>query len=647
LEDRRIGKLNPDAEKGSPVATDESRRLAMFSPRLMLKLNLCLGTLLAASSLQAIAQQPRTSPRTHTASPSQAAASSSAPQAKAIWEPMNYPDDVLLEDVFFVNQQVGWVAGKGTGGFIMHTADDGKNWEMQVGDPHSNDAEINHMHFLDAVHGWAVQGDQLIRTTDGRTWQTIGPFAPNNPLAEYRFISLQDGFEAAGYYSGSSIFATHDGGRSWKAVYQCATTLQVNGLSRDVSCFINDITFPSAQIGYAVGGAFDGSWAAIVKTTDGGASWRVIFATTDLASVSTAFFTDENNGVIRLHDKRVFITADGGQSWQGAAGSAEATIKFADPSVGWSCVLQYGPACSYTVDGGKTWNSRSFNFPADMYGYSAPRRDQVFVVGDHGMMYRYRIVPASYTAPGIVDAPMVPAYGGALNDQLDQMRTHCKELQAKLGAAASQFYLQPQARFPAAHLVTVSYETNDAEPQDFTQDTSAQAAFAAPASPAMQNCCATQLQGLQTSVSSFSQQVPVFSGQFKNLNLLFVGMNMLSNLLTQAHSIQAAFVALKQAPNLQAAATALQNLTTQVEGTSQTLSTGFQNLTLSGAQSANTITNMAGSPDPGTTPATPGANSTAPANGAAGTQPQNSTTSNAVNKAAQKAKQKLKSLIPF
>jgi hypothetical protein len=34
---------------------------------------------------------------------------------KAIWEPMNYPEDVQLEEVFFANDQVGWIAGKGSG----------------------------------------------------------------------------------------------------------------------------------------------------------------------------------------------------------------------------------------------------------------------------------------------------------------------------------------------------------------------------------------------------------------------------------------------------------------------------------------------------------------------------------------------------
>jgi photosystem II stability/assembly factor-like uncharacterized protein len=564
---------------------------------------------------------------------------------KAIWEPMNYPEDVQLEDVFFANDQVGWIAGKGSGGFIFHTTDGGKNWQVQLGDPHSNDADVSRLHFLDAVHGWAVQGGQLIRTTNGRNWQTIGPFVANNPLAEYKFTSVQDGFEVAGYYSGSTIFATHDGGRSWKPVYQCATTLQVNGLSRNVSCFLRDVYFPSPRVGYAVGGGFNDSWATIAKTTDGGATWKVIFATTDMDTVSTVFFTDENNGVIRVRDKRVYITADGGQSWQGATGSAEAAMRFADPSVGWSCSIQAHPGCSYTLDGGKSWTTRDIDFPAEINSYSVPRRDQVYVVGDHGMMYRYRIVPSSYTAQGILDAPLMPAYGGALNNELDHMRAHCQAIQAKLAAARYEDYPDPRSRSPQPHLINAAFVSYEGNPQSFTQDTSSPAALNAPASPVMQNCCGAELGNLQSSVGSFSQQVPAFSGEFKNLNLLFVGMNMLNDLLSKAHSIQAAFLALKQAPDLQSASLALQNFSGQVNGTSQTLVSGFQNLTLSDAAGTGVIANMAGSPAASAAPAAAAAG--ANANNGATAPSQNSTVSNTVNSAAQKAKQKLKGLSPF
>jgi hypothetical protein len=621
-----------------------------------IRLACALGVVSFVLAISPATSVGQTAPRRHAAAaPPAVSTGDTAKKYKAIWEPMNYPDDVSLEDVFFANDKVGWIAGKGTGGFILHTGDGGQHWEVQLGDPHSNNADVRALQFLDAVHGWAAQGGQLIRTTDGKSWETVGPFPTKGPLAMYLFTSVQDGFAVAGYFSGSTIFATHNGGRAWTPAYDCQVTLQVNGLSRNTSCFLRAVYFPSAKVGYAVGGGFNDAWATFVKTVDGGATWKVIFASTEVDTASAVFFTDENNGVVRLRDKRVLITADGGQTWRGAAGTAYAVIKFADPEVGWSCLEEYGPSCSITSDGGKTWSTHDFSLPSDIEGYSVARRDQVIVVGDHGMIYRYRIVPASYTAQGIVDAPLVPAYGEALNDELDHMRAHCKEIQTKLASATSAIDPADQAPYRDAslygHLQNAALVSYDPEPQGFTQDTSSPEALNGPASPVMQNCCATQLQNLQTSVGSFSQQVPTFSGQFRNLNLFFVGLNMLSDLLNKAHSIQAAFLALKQAPDAQTANTALQNLTGQVEGTSQTLVSGFQNLTLNDTATGalnGAINNMAGSAVSSPTGATQnsaaaqGTSSTAP-----GSSPTGSTTSNAVDNVAQKAKQKLKKVLPF
>jgi hypothetical protein len=37
---------------------------------------------------------------------------------KPVWEPVNYPEDVPLTDVFFVNANVGWVSGGTTDGGV-------------------------------------------------------------------------------------------------------------------------------------------------------------------------------------------------------------------------------------------------------------------------------------------------------------------------------------------------------------------------------------------------------------------------------------------------------------------------------------------------------------------------------------------------
>ena len=266
------------------------------------------------------------------------------------------------------------------------------------------------------------------------------------------------------------------------------------------------------------------------------------------------FFTDTNNGIVRLHDKRVLITADGGQSWRRATGAAEATIKFADPQVGWSCSEQTVPGCSYTVDGGKSWTSRDINFPTDIYSYSIPRRDRIYVVGDHGMIYRYRVVPADYTAKGMLDAPLMSAYGGAIVTQLQQMQTQVAALQTRLSAAGASVASTPGAAAGAASVPSGTNATavggfsQDASATGFTQNAStqpaqdasaagsftqdpnaaaggfAQDASAATSSQFVQNCCANQVQGLQTSFGALAQEVPNFSSQFRNLNLSYVGM---------------------------------------------------------------------------------------------------------------------------
>jgi hypothetical protein len=74
--------------------------------------------------------------------------------------------------------------------------------------------------------------------------------------------------------------------------------------------------------------------------------------------------------------------------------------------VGW---ILDGQKLTFTTDGGKRWNSHGLRFPASVKAYSFPTRQRAYVVGDHGMAYRYRVVPIDYSGKNIIDAPMMPA----------------------------------------------------------------------------------------------------------------------------------------------------------------------------------------------------------------------------------------------
>lgn len=595
---------------------------------------------------------PVAAPRT-TGQPAAPAAAPDQPRFTGIWEPVNYPDDVKLTHVFFVSPRSGWALGYEKGGVIVHTADGGEHWNVQVGDPQSDTPEFRDLYFIDQVHGWVWQkGDRLLRTSDGANWQEAGALPKFVPYHDYAFTSASNGVFMGGYVTeATKIFFTRDGGRSWKPSYVCAVRLQVQGLTRNAGCELLKLSFPSATVGYAVGGG--SGYAVVAKTEDGGINWRVIFASTDLNQFEHVFFSSETTGIVSSdRGEKVYYTTDGGQNWRGVIGHAEKT-RYADPQVAWSC---YRKSCSFSADGGQSWTSREFVFPTYVNDFSLPRRDRAYVIGEHGMVYRYRIIPVDQVAKNMILAPLMPGYGGDLNVRLRRMRDEVRQLRAKLGlpdspspAPASgtvnqpasaqnqpgaihnqisnQVADQPSAAAPNAASQSFQPESAaDASTADagsdyvFQQSTDASGGFGAdagtgftadagagaatgftqdtsldaPASSAVQQCCADQMQALQTDMGSFSQQVPSFSGRFKNLNLIFIGLNMFSDLMNRTNGLKQAFLTFKKAPDLQSAAAALQDLAGKLDGTQQAIASGFQSLADNKAPAAGgSFSNMA------------------------------------------------------
>ncbi len=537
---------------------------------------------LVAPTIQIAAQQPpvparRPSSVSRPGTPLRQIGGSTTPSQvplKGIFEPISYPDDLQLFDVFFVNRNIGWaVGGKNrAGGVALYTSDGGNHWAIQVGDPQSNAAPFSHLRFVDERHGWMVQGnDQLLRTVDGQNWEVVSKIP--DYYFDYLFTSPTTGVMS----SSGRIQRTVDGGRTWKPVFTCRISLQTNGLTQDVECTPQSLHFPSPQVGYFV--AYFGSSTILGKTMDGGKSWRVSLALpTEGGKEGELFFQDENTGFLRIGNGNVYATSDGAQSWHQLPGvyiGGRPEMKFADPEVGWSIVYR---TMAFTTDGHR-WTSRDLGFPANVNAFSLPTRDRGYVVGDHGMIFRYRVVPANYTAQGAIDAPLMPAYGGPLRDDLDRMRAEVAVLRTKLGVPGpnAQQTASPTGAVPSASQRSSlpGYDMAQSsplqgDPGGFVQDMSD-----VPMSPAVQTCCASEIQTFQNDFGSFAQQVPSFSGKFRNLNLVVVGLNMLSDLMNRAHGMRDSFVALKRAPSLSVASLALQQLAGTLENTAQTVNTGF------------------------------------------------------------------------
>jgi photosystem II stability/assembly factor-like uncharacterized protein len=333
------------------------------------------------------------------------------PKFKAIWEPVNYNADLKFFDVHFIDDNTGWVAGGVSeleGGVILYTKDAGRHWEVQYGDSKSSDRAVLALRFLDGKHGWATQDSplnaRLLRTVDGQNWDQVGTIQTH--YADFSFTSELSGT----YLDAHTIYRTQDGGGKWQPTSQCAVQTEIEGLTKNVECEFSSVNFPSADVGYvAAGSVYLKDLFFIFKTPDGGLTWKPSTVAGSDGAANAITFTDANVGYVRTgyaDSGRLFRTTDGGQTWNGAGASPGETIKFTDPQVGWS--FNYNKL-SFTTSGGTRWTSRTFAFPESPRAFSLPSRTRGYVVGDHGMIYRYSVVPIEYTAKGMIDAPMMPA----------------------------------------------------------------------------------------------------------------------------------------------------------------------------------------------------------------------------------------------
>jgi photosystem II stability/assembly factor-like uncharacterized protein len=533
-------------------------------------------------------------------------------------------------DAFFTTAQEGWVSG-GTdethGGIILHTTDGGDHWEVQYGDPQSSDRAVRNIRFLDGARGWAMQGTgsaaRLLHTMDGHNWNLAGTIPENS--VDFMFVS-----DAIGVAIGSShIVRTTNGGQSWQNTGECRASVQVQGLARNVTCDWVRLQFITPSVAYAVG--FNRQARTVVflaRTSDGGASWSITTAmVTDIPQ--DAFFLDENTGYIRTgapDTGQIFKTTDGGNTWMGLAASPGARIQFADPEVGWAVLYN---KVSFTTDSGNHWNSRQYAFPARVNAFSLPRRDRGYVVGEHGMIFRYRIVPESYSATGMIPAPLLSGIDSPLDKQVDQLAQQVQKLAQDAGLPAASFTQNTAMGnaagagtgatvTPGAAAGTGGFSQNaagsaaagggapalaqgipsaaaggciaaptgqagatppsaPAASGGFTQDTGACAASAAPAPSAAGGGGFVQDTGTATATfNQVSTSAPQFVSQYRNLNLLMAGVQMSTQIPATVACLKQSFESLKTIKSPQAAIAVISGLQANVMGLRQMVRNAFQ-----------------------------------------------------------------------
>jgi len=187
----------------------------------------------------------------------------------ATWVNQGSGEDKIYNNIFFVDQNNGWVVGEV--GLIYHTSDGGKNWLKQecqeiipVVDKTQWETPTPSLYsvwFSDLQHGWASGMDSIIIATEdgGITWKKIKNPAEALKLTLYKIVARENNLWAVGQ-KGTYLHSA-DKGITWDLRPDATNT----------KFWLRDMDFCDALTGWAVG-----SRGTIIKTEDGGKSWNML-----------------------------------------------------------------------------------------------------------------------------------------------------------------------------------------------------------------------------------------------------------------------------------------------------------------------------------------------------------------------------------
>jgi photosystem II stability/assembly factor-like uncharacterized protein len=287
---------------------------------------------------------------------------------------------------YFLDATHGWLIA---GGDIFHTSDGGATLTVQA----RHNVTFNDITFADATHGWAVgrpadpnRGTLIIyRTTNGGTTWVRAPLHLIGELTAVSFANRNVGWAVS---STGHVLHTTDGGAHW-------TRQSVQRAARPWWSFydVQALSVRQAWIGGQRDAAKDPSPEGLLRTTNGGATWKRVKAGLG-GTVHRVFFSSPSNGWILGEEGAVMHTSDGGAHWRRqpsltSDGSLQ-DLAFADSRNGWAVSRTWMPSSGTvyrTTDGGAHWVSQR-KTSNDLAWVQALTRSKVVVGGAGGFLSR-------------------------------------------------------------------------------------------------------------------------------------------------------------------------------------------------------------------------------------------------------------------
>ena len=338
------------------------------------------------------------------------------------------------DDMAWLDPDRGWVVN--LAGEIWHTEDGAETWTRQALHPTARFRSVACRDYPSTATGKEVCWAGTVLPADagnssGMLWETrdggehwidiTHRISGTVPYGICGMVSVGTKAWAVGaYYGEPTILRSEDGGETW-----------VGTPVGHVAENLIDVYFKNEMEGYATGGTngLSTGTAVVLRTLDGGITWERMFVSslTDGAQAEWGWkisFPTDDVGYISVEyngtdapTAKVLKTEDGGATWrevyiEGSNSSAGLQgIGFISPTTGWASGRG---VTSVTTDGGDTWTQLGHYNPGTGNGQLDGAMNRFFVVNDtlaYGVGFRlYQLTTSSASGTSLEADPLPEAF---------------------------------------------------------------------------------------------------------------------------------------------------------------------------------------------------------------------------------------------